>query len=130
MEKKESIRFLFTLFLHEYKISARRRGIEWKLTNDEALGIASKNCHYCGAKPKKLKRSLTSGPNNYACTSREKLNGIDRLDPDKAYVLDNCVPACKRCNYAKMSMSARVFLNHIAKIYLHWNLNEKNKGSR
>jgi 2-iminoacetate synthase ThiH len=28
-------------------------------------------------------------------------NGIDRVDNDKGYLLNNCVGACKFCNFAK-----------------------------
>jgi len=58
------------------------------ITEDEFNVITSKDCTYCG-KP---------GP-----------NGIDRLDCDKGYEKENCVPCCKHCNYVKGNLSMKDF---------------------
>ena len=46
-------------------------------------------------------------------------NGIDRIDSSKGYSVDNCVPCCAKCNYAKHDLSIDDFKNHIEKIYKH-----------
>lgn len=50
--------------------------------------LSAQPCHYCGV----------SGP-----------NGIDRIDSAKGYDPDNCVPACKHCNYVKGNLSLEDF---------------------
>lgn len=45
-------------------------------------------CHYCGK----------DGP-----------NGIDRIDNQIGYTKENCVPACKHCNYVKGDLSREDF---------------------
>jgi len=44
-------------------------------------------------------------------------NGLDRIDNAKGYILDNVVPCCKHCNYAKRNMSTEKFYNLIKSIY-------------
>lgn len=48
--------------------------------------------------------------------SKEKINGVDRLDSTKGYFLANCVAACKRCNQGKNNMTVREFLAWVRKI--------------
>jgi hypothetical protein len=44
-------------------------------------------------------------------------NGIDRVDNDKGYISDNCVPCCWKCNNMKNTMKQKDFINHIISIY-------------
>jgi len=46
-------------------------------------------------------------------------NGIDRLDSSKGHVIDNVVPCCKWCNYAKRERSYKDFLDWVVVIYNH-----------
>lgn len=46
-----------------------------------------------------------------------KHNGIDRVDSSKGYTLDNCVPCCSKCNYAKHEMSVEEFKEYITNVY-------------
>lgn len=50
------------------------------------------------------------------------LNGIDRVDSNKGYHIDNCVPCCTSCNYAKHKLSQKEFYDKIKKIYHNLNL--------
>lgn len=43
--------------------------------------------------------------------------GIDRVDSDKPYEIDNCVPCCTKCNFMKQAHSVEDFLNHVEAIY-------------
>ena len=43
--------------------------------------------------------------------------GLDRVDNDRGYNLDNVVPCCEVCNHMKWKLSRDEFLNHITKIY-------------
>lgn len=42
-------------------------------------------------------------------------NGIDRVDPTKGYIIDNCVPCCTTCNYMKRILQRDEFLDHVKK---------------
>lgn len=46
-------------------------------------------------------------------------NGIDRINSDIGYIKSNVVTCCKRCNYAKNSMSINEFYKLIKLIYEH-----------
>jgi hypothetical protein len=49
-----------------------------------------------------------------------KCSGIDRVDSNKGYTIDNCVPCCKTCNLAKAELSQRDFLDWVRKVYIKW----------
>lgn len=107
-------------FMKEYRYNAKKRGIDWRLTDEEFLAIASLHCHYCGSPPKRFKRNKWShGRAIGAVESEEVLNGIDRLNSEKGYVLSNCVACCSQCNWAKRNMSVNEFLEHIKQIFFN-----------
>lgn len=45
-----------------------------------------------------------------------KYNGVDRKDNSIGYTIDNCVTACKLCNYAKKAMSYDNFIDWLDRI--------------
>ena len=87
-----------------YRCDARSRNFNFNLTFQEFLGFLDKPCFYCGV----VKSS-------YQQKRRLKIyyNGIDRVDNEIGYELDNCVTCCKRCNTRKRSVDK----NMILKIY-------------
>lgn len=72
------------------------------------------NCHYCGIEPLQISKSQ-SNTGNYI------YNGIDRIDNNLGYIIENCVSCCGRCNKIKDKMTSKEFLNHIEKIYKYNN---------
>ena len=46
-------------------------------------------------------------------------NGLDRVDSNLGYTLDNVLPCCSICNYAKQDLRQDVFMQWIARAYLH-----------
>jgi hypothetical protein len=60
-----------------------KREKECTLTKEQYFELIQKNCTYC----------------NYY--NEDEINGIDRLDNNKGYILDNCVSCCKHCNRMK-----------------------------
>ena len=101
--------FGLTTLLHDYRYSAKERNLEWKLTTSEFVSLVTSSCHYCGSEPSNRKLG------NYVI----EVNGIDRVDSSKGYVLNNCVPCCSKCNYMKLDLTREDFLEHISKIYNH-----------
>jgi hypothetical protein len=60
--------------------NAIKRGIQFNLTITDFQFLTIRNCYYC--------------------TSNEKI-GIDRIDNDLGYIVNNCVPCCKLCNLTR-----------------------------
>ena len=76
------------------KRSEIKRKNTWYLTDDFALSLVKSKCYYC---------NITGIP-----------LGIDRLDSDYPYIIENCVPCCPPCNYMKNVSSENNFLNKIS----------------
>jgi hypothetical protein len=97
---------------YQYKASAKKRGFQWTLTNEEAHQIFESNCYYCGTSPKQIFKAKE-------CNGSYVYNGIDRVDTSRGYTLDNCVPCCWTCNCAKRKMSSVQFLAWIRSVYVY-----------
>lgn len=89
-----------------YKSNAKVRNISWNLTDSEFLELVNKSCAYCG--------------------HTQEYNGIDRIDSNKGYTINNCVPCCSWCNTMKLDHSLEEFLQHITNIY---NFQKEKQGS-
>lgn len=81
------------------KQSAKHRKIHFGLTFDDFSKIRIGNCYYCG-------RLLpaTGG-------------GLDRIDSNLGYAIENVRPCCASCNYAKRHLSEKEFFDSIRRIY-------------
>lgn len=86
---------------------------EFNLTYEEFDSLVIQDCYYCGSKPIFPERFK----NEFKNREIKNFNGIDRIDSNKGYILDNCVPCCSICNRMKSDMTQFEFLNHINKIY-------------
>ena len=54
------------------------------------------NCYYCGCNPETVHRcERTNGDFIH--------NGIDRMNNNIGYIIDNCVTCCSHCNKAKLN---------------------------
>jgi hypothetical protein len=93
------------------KAGARKRGIEWHLTEEQFRVLVLSPCHYTGRLPSLVHRS--SGG------AQVVVNGIDRLDNSKGYEAGNCVPCCADVNYAKRALSPADFLTLCREVYCH-----------
>lgn len=98
----------FRALVKSYKKAATSRGYSFSLTNDEFRSLTSQNCWYCNRKPSSIKKAKFG---NYIYT------GIDRVDNNKGYSIDNCVPCCKRCNQGKNNMTTEEFMDMVKNIY-------------
>lgn len=75
------------------KENAGRRNISWELQDEQAYKCITSPCTYC----------------NYLDLNNT-LNGIDRLDSNKSYSSDNCVPCCTHCNLMKGCYDPKTFI--------------------
>jgi hypothetical protein len=109
--KGENYSILTTLF-NNYRQSAKRRNLKFDITRGIFHELIISNCYYCGDVPKLEKNSYN------LFNDRLFYNGIDRVDNNKGYLLDNIVPCCKNCNFLKKDIDQKEFLELIKKIYL------------
>lgn len=64
-------------------LAAKRRGLEWTITREDFNRLMLGVCTYCG--------------DSIAGTG----SSLDRVDNTNGYTLDNIVPCCKDCNWAR-----------------------------
>jgi hypothetical protein len=119
-EIKDSLynnRYMYALraYMSDYKDVAQRRGFQFNLTENETLILIRKNCHYCKMEPKEdiKNRMSKSSIRDYVSL---KVNGIDRIDSNKHYDIENVVPCCWICNRAKGNESYEAFVQWIQRI--------------
>jgi hypothetical protein len=100
---------------------AIHRDIPFELTFDQCKFIMHGNCVYCAQIPQLWNTYLAGNgvpkekrdeyKMNPATIERANIyvNSIDRIDSDKGYTLDNCVPCCHPCNAAKLDFTIQEF---------------------
>lgn len=96
---RESTRSQYT----EYKKNAFIRNLEFAINYDNYVSIVKNECNYCGILQEK------------------GINGIDRVDSNIGYTLENCVSCCKTCNYMKRNLPVDIFIKKIEHILVYQN---------
>ena len=86
-----------------YSRCAGDKNLDFEISQEEFNKIVKEPCHYCNI------------------IQERGFNGVDRLDSNAGYVLDNCVSCYKTCNFMKCSLSADVFLKRIEHILTYNN---------
>lgn len=71
--------------------SRKRRGIEMLLKFEEFSGIINSPCIYCG----------------------QISRGVDRINSNESYTVENSEPCCKKCNRMKNDMTKEEFISHV-----------------
>jgi 5-methylcytosine-specific restriction endonuclease McrA len=93
---KKSPRAMFPL----YEKSANKRGLEFKISLDDFIRKIKEPCVYCGNPP----------------PEESTRNGLDRINNNAGYIVENLVACCFNCNQMKGKRSVEDFLEHIRKI--------------
>lgn len=102
---------LWNQIYRKTKKNAVVRNIEWQLTPEDVRKLGSLECNYCSHTGSNVVRD----PEGHG--SRILMfNGIDRLDSNKGYTLDNVVPCCKTCNLAKHVMNEKEFYSWVGRV--------------
>ncbi len=101
--------------LTDYKRHAKIKNINFDLSEDEFIFLTKQNCHYCGCEPSQISNKIDSN-------GEYIYNGIDRVNQDEGYTIDNCVSCCSECNYMKNTQSQDGFLSMVKRIYEYQNL--------
>ena len=87
-----------------YKHGAKRRGLDFSLSEGVFLRLIKADCYYCGTglSSKKEYRGFEF-----------MYNGIDRMDNSKGYNDDNCVTSCVTCNLMKRNLRFEEFIEAV-----------------
>ena len=100
-----------------YKRNAKKKGLKFELTEKQFTELTKQECYYCGVKPYRIQKLRKNGEYVY--------NGLDRIDNDKGYAINNVVSCYAKCNYAKRNMSLQEFKEWIERVYDKSILKEK-----
>ena len=94
--------------ISKYERRAKENNIEMSISNDEIIDLTKggHTCHYCNE------------------IDIRGYCGIDRVDPNIGYVLDNCVSSCSMCNYMKYTLQFEYFISYCGHIGMNNNLCE------
>lgn len=89
---------------NQYRGHAKKLDLPFGLSFEQFQALIFEACHYCGADSSNYRKGkgLTAQSIKY--------NGIDRKDSALGYTPDNCVTACRNCNYAKRRLSYADFI--------------------
>lgn len=91
----------------QYIYNANKRKILFDIDYDTFKKLIESNCNYCGIEPQNHVIYTTNKNYSY------DYNGIDRIDSNKGYLMDNIVSCCKFCNRAKKDEQLQVFIKWI-----------------
>jgi hypothetical protein len=116
-KNKRSKQTSYNLLYSSYKRGAIGRNLDFDLTIEEFKSFTIKNCYYCNSEPSNIYQVKNSKTGEIRAGIPILYNGIDRLDNNKGYIKDNCIPCCGVCNRMKHAHDYNFFINHIVKIY-------------
>lgn len=88
---------------NKYQKGAEPRGLSFSLSLEEFDEITKQPCFYCGDLPEDQ--------------FGNKFTGVDRIDSDKGYEIDNVIPSCPICNRMKSDYDFLEWIVHLKKIF-------------
>ena len=101
------------LLVGRYKRSAKVKGLDFLLSDEDMTRLFKSSCSYCGRSETNTCKGLGKSSGDFAYV------GLDRVDPFKGYTQDNVVPCCWMCNMMKNTLTQEAFLDHTTLIYKH-----------
>ena len=102
----------FNSLLKIMKENAKRRQLEWSLSDEQVKKLIVQPCFYCGAPPR-AHAYFKKLNGDFPC------NGLDRIDNNRGYIENNVVSCCKNCNRAKGTMSFSEYKQFINGVFKH-----------
>ena len=108
----------FRAVLGGMKRGAKKRKRRWEITDSQAHFLMQQNCYYCGCKP-------AQGVNRVAVYGYT-YNGLDRIDNNIGYTINNLVACCGTCNKAKGKQTLVEFKEWISRIHKNF-INRSNR---
>lgn len=106
-----------------YRRHAKSAKRDFLLDLKQFQQLTSSNCYYCNATPSKIIGNNNS--NKISHWGDYVYNGIDRIDNFLGYTINNCVPCCEICNWAKSNRGVdefKQYINNICKNALAGNI--------
>jgi hypothetical protein len=85
---------------YRYNSRALEKQLDFTITKEDYENIIQKDCFLCGKK-----------------NNENHINGIDRLDSNNGYVIDNINACCSECNFMKRDYDYNVFISKLVEIY-------------
>ena len=85
-----------------YRSSAKVRHLGFTISFKQFMKFWQQPCFYCGNIPTTI--------------------GLDRIDNDKGYTMDNIVPCCGDCNFAKKNRDVMTYVTHCALVIHHFKM--------
>ena len=107
--EEKSITTCYNIIYKTYIRNAQVRNLIFDINFEDFIAISKLDCLYCGSPPlqilskKGLRKSIV-------------YNGLDRRDNAQGYTLENTVPCCKFCNFAKNVYSEEDFIGWINRL--------------
>lgn len=95
--------------MRQYNAHAKRRNLEFNLSESEFFNLIESNCYYCGLS--------SQNSNSGKHTKGFKYSGIDRVDNSIGYSTDNCVPCCHKCNDSKKNYTVDEWMQWLDRLY-------------
>ncbi len=108
--------------LKKYTTNARVKERDFELTYNQFCEFVSGDCHYCGEPPiPRTSKQILSKLKYRDDVTKEvlSLNGIDRINSEIGYTLNNCVSCCEICNKAKRDLTQKEFYRWIQRLSRH-----------
>jgi hypothetical protein len=108
------------------KILYKKAYADGNLSFEDFCAISQNNCHYCNKPPsnshnKYLHRDKWGKNSQFAKDNGTfTYNGLDRIDSSKPHNLNNVVPCCFQCNFAKSNHNIENFREWVCKVYEFW----------
>lgn len=90
-----------------------------ELLFEDFYRLSQMNCYYCNAAPNNIQNAASSKKSSQFLIKNGYFiyNGLDRVDNNLPHILENVVPCCKYCNWAKRERTVEEFLEWIAKVW-------------
>lgn len=88
--------------------SASSRNLDLTLSEEEIKELSLKNCYYCDSPPSNTVKTERGDVLNY--------NGLDRVNNEKGYTIDNVVSCCSMCNRMKMKIDIQTWIQKMEQI--------------
>lgn len=80
----------------QYKNNAKKRDLPFLISFEEFNQFWQQPCYYCGSNIPTI--------------------GLDRVDNEQGYSIENVRPCCRTCNIMKQRLDTDVFIEHCARI--------------
>lgn len=101
-----------------YTMAANRRNYEFSLSFDEFDNLINKPCHYCGTEGSMTSEGTYRQGEPSVDYSMYRYNGVDRVDNNLGYTIENTVSCCNICNNSKSTLTLKEWREWLERAYL------------